>query len=143
MCIRDRCKSQPAFLIAVVFFLMGVLYSVYLILITILFFQSSGGLVKRKVNPTLPRTRYMPCASNPTLPSQQQLTLLLPDARAFRTELIPRDPVRWRYIATRRCPRLRVLARTHPLTKTQAMPPSRRTRSSFGTPTRWCVSSQL
>ena len=39
-------------------------------------------------------------------------------------------------IATRRCPRLRVVwdLRAHPLTKTQAMEPSRRTRSSYGPP---------
>ena len=33
-------------------------------------------------------------------------------------------------IATRRCPRLRVLARAHILTKTQVIEPSRQTRSS-------------
>ena len=38
-------------------------------------------------------------------------------------------------IATRRCPRRSVgLARAHPLTKTQAMEPSRQTWSSYGPP---------
>ena len=91
------------------------------------------------------------CQFNPMLPSLQQLTLLLPGACARRLDLIPRYPVRWRYVyvATRRCPRLRPggmmgLARVHPLTKTQAMEPSRQTRSSDGPPYplgRWSCST--
>ena len=78
------------------------------------------------------------CQFNTTLPlQQQQLAVRLPGAWACRPDLIPRDPVRWRYTATRRMPSSPGgvgLARAHPLTKPQAMEPSRQTRSSYGPP---------
>ena len=74
------------------------------------------------------------CQFNPTLPLQQQLTLLLPGAWPCRPDLIPRDPVRWRYNHQEvfSSPGSVGLARAHSRTKTQAIEPSRQTRSSYG-----------
>ena len=71
----------------------------------------------------------------PTLPLQQQLTLLLPGACAFRPDVIP--SVRCgggSHSEMPSSPSGVRLARAHPLTKTHAVAPVRQTRSSNGPP---------
>ena len=77
---------------------------------------------------TLPRIRYMSCFDLTHAPVATTARAAATGAMSMSTRPDPEgsDTVD---IATRRCPRLRVvgLARAHPLTKTQAMEPSRQT----------------
>ena len=88
--------------------------------------------------PTLPRIRYMSCFDLTHAP-------VAPAARAAATEPVSMstrpgpEGSGTVEIATRRCPHLRVpgsvgFAQAHPLTKTQAMEPSRQTWSSYSPP---------
>ena len=102
-----------------------------------MFFFSGGlGKIKLKLLPHFHVSDTCVGQFNPTLPLQQQPTLLLrPGVRASRPDLIwpAGDALVSGGVG---------LARAHPLTKTQAMEPSRQTRSNYGTPY-WGVGPQI
>ena len=104
------------------------------------FLQSSGGCSKiRLKHPHFPRTKsHVECQFNPTLPLQQAAhTAPTRRAWACRPDLIPERSgaveIR-RHSDTPSSPGSVGLARDHPLTKTQAVEPSRRTLPSYGLP---------